>query len=62
MAVAPFRQIGVDERPKGKWIKKTWNKLGSYLHAEWPFSGSKPRLALLPFLEKTLTELAPAGR
>lgn len=54
-----FQRLGVDERPKGKWIKKTWQKLGSYLHADWPFSSGKPRSPLQPFLEKTLKELAP---
>ncbi|MBV8807334.1 MAG: hypothetical protein JO033_01555 [Acidobacteriaceae bacterium] len=57
---APFQQIGVDERPNAKWIKKTWHSLGSHLHAEWPFATSKkaqesPR----PFLEKTLADLEP---
>lgn len=42
----PYRAFGVDERPRGKWIKKTWNKLGSHLHAEWPFSrADNPSLA-----------------
>lgn len=60
IAEGPYRAVGVDERPKGKWIKKTWNKLGSRLHAEWPFSRSdKPRASARPFLEKTLAELAP---
>ena len=58
-AAGPYRTIGTDERPKGKWIKKTWNKLGYYLHAEWPFSANKPRVSPQPFLEKTPTELAP---
>jgi hypothetical protein len=31
MSETPFKSIGVDERPKGKWIKKTWHKLGFYL-------------------------------
>lgn len=54
----PWQKIGTDERPKGKWIKKTWNKLGFYLHANWPF-GKKSKSPLRPFLEKTLAELAP---
>jgi hypothetical protein len=53
LAAVPYCQIGVDERTEGKWIKKTWNKLGSCLHAEWPFSASKPKPPLLPFLEAT---------
>jgi hypothetical protein len=38
MATGPYHAVGVDERPKAKWIKKTWQKLGSYLHADWPFA------------------------
>jgi hypothetical protein len=45
MPETPFKSIGVDVRPKGKWIKKTWHKLGFYLHAEWPFSEDKPRFS-----------------
>ncbi|MGD0579358.1 MAG: hypothetical protein ABSC08_10560, partial [Bryobacteraceae bacterium] len=60
MAEGPFRAVGVDERPKGKWIKKTWNKLGAYLHAEWPFSrADRPRASARPFLEETLADNAP---
>jgi hypothetical protein len=59
MAETPLKPIGVDERPKGKWIKKTWHKLGFYLHADWPFAVDKPKPSPLPFLEKTLTALAP---
>ncbi len=60
MAEGPYRTVGVDERPRGKWIKKTWNKLGPYLHAEWPFSlADRPRASARPFLEKTLADIAP---
>ena len=58
MPDTPFRSIGTDERPKAKWIKKTWHKLGSYLHAEWPFAPNKVSSSPRPFLEKTATELA----
>src|ERR1019366_6532542 len=52
IAEGPYRAVGMDERPKGKWIKKTWNKLGAYLHAEWPFSRSeRPRGSARPFLD-----------
>jgi len=60
MADGPYHAVGVDERPKGKWIKKTWNKLGAHLHAEWPFSrASKPPASARPFLEKTLADIMP---
>lgn len=52
----PWQKIGTDERPKAKWLRKTWHKIGFYLHADWPF-GTKARSPLRPFLEKTLAEL-----
>src|ERR1035438_8417790 len=59
MPEVPFKAIGVDQRPKGRWIKKTWHKLGFYLHADWPFADDKPKSSPRPFLEKTLNELEP---
>jgi hypothetical protein len=54
----PFKAIGIDQRPKARWIKKTWNKLGSYLHADWPFADN-PKSRDRSFLEATLSDLAP---
>lgn len=34
----PFRPLGVDLRPDLGWLTKTYNKLGSFLHADFPFS------------------------
>jgi hypothetical protein len=60
LSCAPFTQIGVDERPNAKWLKKTWNSLGSHLHAEWPFASSKkPKRSTREFLQKTLSDLSP---
>ena len=60
IAEGPYRVVGVDERPNSKWLKKTWQKLGFYLHAKWPFSRSAtPTSSVRPFLEKTLADLAP---
>jgi len=60
MAPGPYRIVGVDKRPKAKWIKKTWNKLGGRLHAEWPYERhKKSELSQRQFLERTLTEVAP---
>ena len=59
MPSSPFKALGVDERPRGKWIKKTWHKLGFYLHADWPFAVDKPRPSPRGLLEKTLDELSP---
>jgi hypothetical protein len=63
MSPGPYTRIGVDERPRGKWIKKTWHRLGSRLHAEWPFENSKkPRVPSRAFLDETLKALAPFVR
>lgn len=60
IAEGPYRTVGVDERPRAKWLKKTWNTLGSYLHAEWPFSrAATPLGSARLFFEKTLADLAP---
>lgn len=34
----PLKQLGVDLRPDVKWLSKTWNKLGKFLHAESPYA------------------------
>lgn len=34
----PLKQLGVDLRPDVKWLSKTWNKLGKFLHAEFPYA------------------------
>jgi hypothetical protein len=58
-----YRAVGVDKRPSAKWIKKTWNKLGSHLHAEWPFArAEKPHTSARTFLKKTLADIAPMAR
>jgi hypothetical protein len=36
--VDSLKRLGVDHRPGSKWLEKTWNKLGSFLHAAWPFT------------------------
>ena len=59
-AVGPLKVIGTDYRPNNRWVKKTWQKLGSYLHAEWPFSKSnRPSVPPREFLANTFAELAP---
>lgn len=63
MSSGPFFTIGVDHRPRIKWLKKTWNKLGHLLHAEWPFAKSRfSEQDKLAFLKKTLQELDPFVR
>ena len=59
ISAGPYHTIGVDERPKAKWIKKTWQKLGSYLHADWPFAVHAPKSTPRAFLEKTLADIGP---
>jgi hypothetical protein len=54
----PLKVIGTDYRPSNRWVKKTWQKLGSYLHAEWPFARTtKTTGTPREFLAKTLGEL-----
>lgn len=68
-AEGPYKQLGVDFRPDVKWLTKTYNKLGQFLHAEFPFATAsifadpdKVRTELRevvekirPFVEKTFT-------
>ena len=58
-SAGPCTVIGTDHRPSVRWLKKTWNKLGRYLHGEWPFSGSGQHLPSRKFLQGVLAELAP---
>lgn len=59
----PWTNLGTDVRPKAAWLTKTWNKLGSFLHATWPFekldgrSDEQRSNELREFLERTLLEL-----
>jgi hypothetical protein len=55
----PFRNIGTDRRTKGKRVKKLWNSLGAYLHAEWPFSKKQGKGPSRTSLENMLKELEP---
>lgn len=34
----PYRTLGTDLRPEPGWLTRTYNKLGSLLHAAWPFA------------------------
>ncbi len=59
-APGPYQILGDDKRPKARWIKKMWNKLGGRLHAEWPYERhKKPQTSQRQFLERTLSEVAP---
>ncbi len=62
MPEGPLQRIGVDQRPTGKWIKKTWQKLGSYLHAEWPFAASHNNDRMRTFLVQVHGKIAPFVR
>jgi len=54
----PLKVIGTDHRPNNRWVKKTWQKLGPFLHAEWPFARStKPASPPRDFLVKKLDEV-----
>ena len=56
-----MRTVGTDRRPTHKWLKTAWNKLGSLLHASWPFAHNEPMdaAATREFLDGMLSELDP---
>lgn len=58
----PWRPMGEDRRPRPRWLTKTYNKLGSYLHASYPYQKSKRRSSAeehREFLAETLNALEP---
>ena len=58
----PYRVLGTDYRFSSTWLIKTYNKLGSVLHASWPFSKNtsvNPVTNCREFLEKVYAELTP---
>ena len=60
--LSSYRQLGVDHRPDPAWLTKTWNKLGSLVHANWPFARNNDqdnREKNRAFFEKTMPELEP---
>ena len=57
-----LRALGVDLRPQSRWLKKTWKKLGSLLHAQSPFAkqaGSSSSNRRRQDLSTILRELEP---
>jgi hypothetical protein len=55
----PYMNIGTDKRPKAKRVETVWNRLGGYLHAEWPFSKKKTKKPTKEILQPMLEELEP---
>lgn len=58
----PYQTLGTDLRFSSKWLNNTYNKLGSVLHASWPFAKKQsvsPLSDCKGFLEKTSDELTP---
>jgi transcription elongation factor Elf1 len=53
----PPKMLGIDYRPRVKWLTATWNKLGSYLHADWPFARAGDTTGGREFMEKIVSEL-----
>ncbi len=61
-ASGPFRMLGIDRRPTTGWLTKTFNILGSFLHATWPFSSKtsvKEQIEVRRYLEQVASELEP---
>lgn len=56
-----FHALGHDLRPDPAWLTKTWNKLGSFLHASWPFArkGEMDAQAARAFLLEVAQQLHP---
>lgn len=55
----PLQVIGTDRRPKAKWLTENWNKLGSDLHASWPYSRKTERGNRREFYLRVLSDLEP---
>jgi hypothetical protein len=55
----PPKIIGVDYRPKVKWLNAKYHKLGAHLHADSPFARPKNDDDKREFYEKTLADLEP---
>jgi len=53
-----FKALGVGHPPRSAWLKKTWHKLGSLLHAQWPFAqrSERPSNRGREYLEEILRE------
>jgi len=58
---APVYSLGQDLRPDPDWLTKTWNKLGAYLHAQWPFARQTVRddEVTRSYLEEIAKQLHP---
>src|ERR1035441_8960270 len=54
-----FRSLGVERRPQLRWLKKTYNKLGNFLHVPSPFTQAPSNQTIRDFLETTIRELEP---
>jgi hypothetical protein len=60
--VGPLVNMGTEVRPRSKWLKKTYNKLGSLLHTPWPFAEPTPLMTaseVRQYLVDTLREITP---
>jgi hypothetical protein len=55
----PMKTPGVDRRPDVKWLTDTWNKLGSHLHANWPYSRRSKAGNRRDFYDGVVSELEP---
>lgn len=58
----PYQSLGTDHRPESGWLTRTYNKLGSHLHATWPFArNTYPQTieSTRDYLLKVINELEP---
>ena len=63
-ASGPVRELGTDQRFSSAWLNKTYNKLGSYVHASWPFAknSGKPMEPARDFLQRVADDMGPLVR
>lgn len=64
-ASGPALEFGTDQRFSSAWLNRTYNKLGSYVHASWPFAKNPDKNLLETakgFLQQTALDMAPLVR
>lgn len=57
-----YDTLGIDKRPNTGWLNKTYNKIGSFLHASWPFSQTSSNIEtgeMRSYLTKVASDIEP---
>lgn len=64
-SLGPPHILGTDHRFSFTWLNKTYNKLGSYLHASWPFAKNHAKNEIestREFLKRVIADMEPFVR